>query len=214
MASAITLESPKSDHAHTAEPPALAVALGSRAVRQRRAPGGRPAWPRPAVDELSVCRTLASRRPRRRPLAAHGVMPGDRVAIYSENRRGFVLAYLALRHRSDRGPDQRALPRGRPRQHPRRRQAAADRRLRQTRPHVPAETPFINAAEIEAWAADSAPRARSPTRPSARRHRHHHLYERDHRPREGCPITQGNLCRDRRADRRGLALDRATTRCC
>ena len=29
-------------------------------------------------------------------LSAQGVAPGDRVAIYSENRRGFVLAYLAL----------------------------------------------------------------------------------------------------------------------
>ena len=111
----------------------------------------------PAVDELSYAHLWEQTGRVANLLVAKGVTPGDRVAIYSENRRGFVLAYLALLRTGATAVPTNVLYR------------AADLgniiddakpRLivgsDQTRPHVPAEMPFINAAEIEAWAADSA----------------------------------------------------------
>ena len=49
-----------------------------------------------AVDELSYSELWRQTARVAGRLAARGVVRGDRVAIYSENRRGFVLAYLAL----------------------------------------------------------------------------------------------------------------------
>ena len=111
----------------------------------------------PAIDELSYAELWLQTGRVANKLAAAGVQPGDRVAIYSENRRGFVLAYLALLRLGTIAVPTNVLYR------------AADLgniiddakpRLivgsDQTRPHVPAGMPFIDAAEIEAWAADPA----------------------------------------------------------
>jgi malonyl-CoA/methylmalonyl-CoA synthetase len=111
----------------------------------------------PAVDELSYTELWRQTGRVANQLAARGVVRGDRVAIYSENRRGFVLAYLALLRLGTIAVPTNVLYR------------AADLgniiddakpRLivgsDQTRPHVPATMPFINAAEIEAWATDTA----------------------------------------------------------
>ena len=77
-------------------PAALAVALGTepfidvvRRVAAQRAGAL-------AVDELTYGELWRQTARVATKLAEHGVVPGDRVAIYSENRRGFVLAYLAL----------------------------------------------------------------------------------------------------------------------
>jgi malonyl-CoA/methylmalonyl-CoA synthetase len=89
--------------------------------------------------------------------AERGVKKGDRVAIFSENRRGFVLAYLACLRLGAIAVPTNVLYR------------AADFGnilgdaeplfvvgSAQTRPHVPAEVAFVDAADVEAWALDAA----------------------------------------------------------
>jgi malonyl-CoA/methylmalonyl-CoA synthetase len=89
-------------------------------------------------------------------LAERGIERGDRVAIYSENRRGFVLAYLALLRRGAIAVPTNVLYRAADLGN-----ILTDARPRlvigsaQTRPHVPASTPFVDAAEVEAWAVDA-----------------------------------------------------------
>ena len=109
-----------------------------------------------AVDELTYGELWRQTGRVAGRLAERGVVPGDRVAIYSENRRGFVLAYLALLRLGAIAVPTNVLYR-----------AAdfgnilSDAKPRlvvgsaQTRPHVPAETPFVDAAEVEAWALDA-----------------------------------------------------------
>ncbi len=90
-------------------------------------------------------------------LAARGVDRGDRVAIYSENRRGFVLAYLALLRVGAIAVPTNVLYRAADL-----RNILSDARPRvvvgseQTRPRVPAGVPFVDAADIEAWAKDAS----------------------------------------------------------
>ncbi len=90
-------------------------------------------------------------------LASRGVRRGERVAIYSENRLGFVLAYLAvLRLGAIAVPTNvlyRATDLGNI-------LSDAEPRLvvgsAQTRPFVPVDMPFVDAADVEAWALDAA----------------------------------------------------------
>ena len=109
-----------------------------------------------ALDELSYAELWRQTARVARRLAERSVGRGDRVAIYSENRRGFVLAYLALLRLGAIAVPTNVLYR------------AADLgnilsdatpRLvvgsAQTRPHVPAEVPFVDAADVEAWAVDA-----------------------------------------------------------
>jgi malonyl-CoA/methylmalonyl-CoA synthetase len=111
----------------------------------------------PAIDELTYAELWRQTARVAGRLAALGVVRGDRVAIYSENRRGFVLAYLALLRLGAIAVPTNVLYR------------AADLgnilsdatpRLvvgsSQTRPHVPAEMPFIDAADVERWATDAS----------------------------------------------------------
>lgn len=110
-----------------------------------------------ALDELSYADLWRQTGRVARQFAARSVERGDRVAIFSENRRGFVLAYLALLRLGATAVPTNVLYR------------AADLgnilsdatpRLvvgsAQTRPHVPAEVAFVDAAEVEAWAIDPA----------------------------------------------------------
>ena len=135
----------------------MAVAFGTEPFLDvvRRVAAARASAP--AVDELSYAEIWAQTGRVANALAARGVTAGDRVAIYSENRRGFVLAYLALLRRGAIAVPTNVLYR------------AADLgnilddakpRLvvgsSQTRPHVPESMPFIDAAEIEAWAKDAS----------------------------------------------------------
>jgi malonyl-CoA/methylmalonyl-CoA synthetase len=88
--------------------------------------------------------------------AERGVERGDRVAIYSENRHGFVLAYLALLRLGAIAVPTNVLYRAADLGN-----ILDDARPRlvvgsaQTRPHVPAEVAFVDAADVEAWAADA-----------------------------------------------------------
>lgn len=107
-----------------------------------------------AVDELSYdALWQASGRVARR-LAEHGVTRGERVAIYSENRRGFILAYLAglrlgaivvpanaLYRAADLG---NILADARP---------ALVLSSPATREHVPDGYPVVTLDEVERWAA-------------------------------------------------------------
>jgi len=110
----------------------------------------------PALDELTYGELWTQTGRVANRLAANGVARGDRVAIFCENRRGFVLAYLALLRLGAIAVPTNVLYR------------AADfgniledakPRLvvgsAQTRPHVPAEVPFVDAAEVERWASDA-----------------------------------------------------------
>ena len=111
----------------------------------------------PALDELSYAELWRQAGRVAHQLAARGVRRGERAAIFCENRRGFVLAYLACLRLGAIAVPTNVLYR------------AADFGniltdaepllvvgSAQTRPHVPAEVPFVDAAEIEAWAADPA----------------------------------------------------------
>ncbi len=141
-------------HAQTGR---MAVALGTepfidvvaRVVAERGAA--------PAVDELSYAELWLQTGRVANKLAAQGIAPGDRVAIYSENRRGFVLAYLALLRLGVIAVPTNVLYR------------AADLGniledakpklvvgSDQTRVHVPESMPFVNAADVEAWATDAS----------------------------------------------------------
>jgi malonyl-CoA/methylmalonyl-CoA synthetase len=135
----------------------LAVALGTepfidvvRRVAAQRADA-------PAVDELSYSELWRQTARVAGKLAARGVVRGDRVAIYSENRRGFVLAYLALLRLGAIAVPTNVLYRAADLGN-----ILSDAKPRvvvgsgQTRPHVPADVPFVDAAEIEAWAKDAA----------------------------------------------------------
>jgi malonyl-CoA/methylmalonyl-CoA synthetase len=110
-----------------------------------------------AVDELSYADLWLQTGRVANRLSAQGVAAGDRVAIYSENRRGFVLAYLALLRLGAIAVPTNVLYRAADLGN-----ILEDAKPRivvgsdQTRPHVPAEMPFVNAAEIEAWAQDAA----------------------------------------------------------
>jgi malonyl-CoA/methylmalonyl-CoA synthetase len=135
----------------------LAVALGTEpfidVVRRVAAQRGDA----PAVDELSYNDLWRQTARVAGKLAEHGVVPGDRVAIYSENRRGFVLAYLALLRLGAIAVPTNVLYRAADLGN-----ILSDAKPRvvvgseQTRPHVPSEVPFIDAAGIEAWAKDDA----------------------------------------------------------
>ncbi len=111
----------------------------------------------PALDELSYAALWQQTGRVANRLAERGVEPGDRVAIYSENRRGFVLAYLALLRLGAIAVPANVLYRAADLGN-----ILSDARPRlvvgsaQTRPHVPAEMPFVDAAEVEAWAADAS----------------------------------------------------------
>jgi malonyl-CoA/methylmalonyl-CoA synthetase len=111
----------------------------------------------PALDELSYTELWRQTGRVANRLAAAGVQRGDRVAIYSENRRGFVLAYLALLRIGAIAVPTNVLYRAADLGH-----ILGDARPRlvvgsaQTRPHVPPEVPFIDTAEVEAWALDAA----------------------------------------------------------
>jgi malonyl-CoA/methylmalonyl-CoA synthetase len=135
----------------------VAVALGTepfidvvRRVAAQRAEA-------PAIDELTYAELWRQTGRVAGRLAERGVERGDRVAIYCENRRGFVLAYLAsLRLGAIAVPTNvlyRAADFG---------NILGDATPRlvvgseQTRPHVPAATPFVDAAEVERWATDAA----------------------------------------------------------
>ena len=131
----------------------MAIALGTEpfiaVVRRVAAQRGDA----PAVDELSYAELWRQTGRVARQLAERGVVPGDRVAIYSENRRGFVLAYLALLRLGAIAVPTNVLYRAADLGN-----ILSDARPRlvigsqQTRPHVPAEVAFIDAAEVEAWA--------------------------------------------------------------
>jgi malonyl-CoA/methylmalonyl-CoA synthetase len=111
----------------------------------------------PAVDELSYAELWRQTGRVANALAARGVMQGDRVAIYSENRRGFVLTYLALLRLGTIAVPTNVLYRAADLGN-----IIEDAKPRlivgsdQTRSHVPAGMPFINAADIEAWATDAS----------------------------------------------------------
>jgi malonyl-CoA/methylmalonyl-CoA synthetase len=136
----------------------LAVALGAEpfinAVRRVALERGDA----PAVDELTYAELWRQTGRVAVRLAEHGVVRGDRVAIYSENRRGFVLAYLALARLGAIAVPTNVLYRAADLGN-----ILGDAKPRlvvgsaQTRPHVPAEMPFVDAAEIETWATDAAP---------------------------------------------------------
>jgi malonyl-CoA/methylmalonyl-CoA synthetase len=139
------------------EPVALAVALGTepfidvvRRVAAQRADAL-------AIDELTYGELWHQTARVAAKLAEHGVVPGDRVAIYSENRRGFVLAYLALQRLGAIAVPTNVLYRAADLGN-----ILSDARPRlvvgssQTRPHVPADTAFVDAAEVEAWATDAS----------------------------------------------------------
>ena len=110
-----------------------------------------------AVDELSYAELWLQTGRVANKLSAQGVQAGDRVAIFSENRRGFVLAYLALLRLGSIAVPTNVLYRAADLGN-----ILDDAKPRivigsdQTRPHVPAETPFVNAAEIEGWAKDAS----------------------------------------------------------
>ena len=106
-----------------------------------------------AVDELSYAELWRQAGRVARRLAERGVARGERVAIYSENRRGFVLAYLAcLRLGAIAVPTNvlyRAADLG---------NILSDAEpllvigSTQTKQHVPAGVAFVDAADVEAWA--------------------------------------------------------------
>jgi malonyl-CoA/methylmalonyl-CoA synthetase len=111
----------------------------------------------PALDELTYAELWQQAGRVAHRLAARGVATGERVAIFSENRRGFVLAYLACLRLGAIAVPTNVLYR------------AADFGTilsdaepllvvgsAQTRPHVPDAVPFIDAADVEAWALDPA----------------------------------------------------------
>jgi malonyl-CoA/methylmalonyl-CoA synthetase len=110
-----------------------------------------------AVDELSYAELWQQTGRVAHQIAERGVTTGERVAIFSENRRGFVLTYLAcLRLGAIAVPTNvlyRAADFG---------NILSDAEpllvvgSAQTRPHVPAGVPFIDAAEVESWARDPA----------------------------------------------------------
>jgi len=135
----------------------LAVALGTEAfidvLRRVAAQRGDA----PAVDELSYRELWYQTARVAGQLAARGVDRGDRVAIYSENRRGFVLAYLALLRLGAIAVPANVLYRAADLGN-----ILSDARPRmvvgseQTRPRVPAGVPFVDAADIEAWAKDAS----------------------------------------------------------
>ncbi|HEY5339877.1 MAG TPA: AMP-binding protein [Candidatus Aquilonibacter sp.] len=110
-----------------------------------------------AVDELSYAELWRQTARVADKLAERGVVRGDRVAIYSENRRGFVLAYLALQRLGAIAVPTNVLYRAADLGN-----ILSDAKPRlvvgsaQTRPHVPADVPFADAAEVEAWATDAA----------------------------------------------------------
>ncbi len=134
----------------------MAVALGTEpfidVVRRVAAQRGDAL----AVDELSYSELWSQTGRIAGKLAARGVVRGDRVAIYSENRRGFVLAYLALLRLGAIAVPTNVLYRAADLGN-----ILSDATPRvvvgsaQTRPHVPADVPFVDAAEIEAWAKDT-----------------------------------------------------------
>ena len=136
----------------------MAVALGAEpfinAVRRVALERGDA----PAVDELTYAELWRQTGRVAVRLAEHGVVRGDRVAIYSENRRGFVLAYLALARLGAIAVPTNVLYRAADLGN-----ILGDAKPRlvvgsaQTRPHVPAEMPFVDAAEIETWATDASP---------------------------------------------------------
>jgi malonyl-CoA/methylmalonyl-CoA synthetase len=110
-----------------------------------------------ALDELTYAELWQQSGRVAGRLAERGVAAGERVAIFSENRRGFVLAYLACLRLGAIAVPTNVLYR------------AADfgniltdaepllvAGSAQTRPHVPESVPFVDAAEIEAWALDAA----------------------------------------------------------
>jgi malonyl-CoA/methylmalonyl-CoA synthetase len=111
----------------------------------------------PAIDELSYAELWLQTGRVANELSARGVARGDRVAIYSENRRGFVLAYLALLRLGAIAVPTNVLYRAADLGN-----ILEDAKPRlvvgsgQTRPHVPATMPFVDAAEIEAWARDAS----------------------------------------------------------
>jgi malonyl-CoA/methylmalonyl-CoA synthetase len=110
-----------------------------------------------ALDELTYAELWQQSGRVAGRLAERGVAVGERVAIFSENRRGFVLAYLACLRLGAIAVPTNVLYR------------AADFGniltdaepllvvgSAQTRPHVPEHVPFIDAAEVEAWALEAA----------------------------------------------------------
>jgi malonyl-CoA/methylmalonyl-CoA synthetase len=135
----------------------LAVALGTEPFIDvvRRVAATRTAAL--AIDELTYGELWRQTARVAGKLAERGVVPGDRVAIYSENRRGFVLAYLALQRLGAIAVPTNVLYRAADLGN-----ILSDAKPRlvvgsaQTRPHVPAGTPFVDAAEVEAWATDAA----------------------------------------------------------
>jgi len=135
----------------------LALALGTEPFIDvvRRVVGQRTSAL--AVDELSYAELWRQTARVADKLAERGVVRGDRVAIYSENRRGFVLAYLALQRLGAIAVPTNVLYRAADLGN-----ILSDAKPRlvvgsaQTRPHVPADVPFADAAEVEAWATDAA----------------------------------------------------------
>jgi malonyl-CoA/methylmalonyl-CoA synthetase len=111
----------------------------------------------PAIDELTYAELWRQTSRVAGKLAKHGVVRGDRVAIYSENRRGFVLAYLALQRLGAIGVPTNVLYRAADLGN-----ILSDAKPRlvvgssQTRSHVPAEMPFVDAADVERWATDES----------------------------------------------------------
>jgi malonyl-CoA/methylmalonyl-CoA synthetase len=110
-----------------------------------------------AVDELTYGELWGQTARVAGKLSARGVVAGDRVAIYSENRRGFVLAYLALQRLGAIAVPTNVLYRAADLGN-----ILSDAKPRlvvgsaQTRPHVPADVPFVDAADVEAWATDAS----------------------------------------------------------
>jgi malonyl-CoA/methylmalonyl-CoA synthetase len=110
-----------------------------------------------ALDELTYADLWRQAGRVARGLAQRGVARGERIAIYCENRRGFVLAYLAALRLGAIAVPTNVLYR------------AADLGniltdaepllvvgSSQTRAHVPDAMPFVDAADVEAWALDPA----------------------------------------------------------
>ncbi len=188
--------------------PAHASLRTRRARRARRRPSERARARRRLVRR--ACATPRCGSPR--ACATAGLQAGDRLAIYAENRPGFVYAYLGalragaivvtvnvlyrtadLEHVLDDATPSVVCV------------SAAERavRRRARRPHRgrPGRRRSVGARRIDRAAGRPAR-----TRPGGRRD--HHLHQRHHRAQQGRDAQPRQPGRDRRAARRSVALDR------
>ena len=111
----------------------------------------------PALDEVTYAELWQRAGRVAGKLAALGIGPGDRIALYSENRHGFVYAYLAaLRLGAIAVPTNvlyRAADLGNILEDAEPRAIVGSE---QTSPFVPPAQTFVDAADVEQWACDPA----------------------------------------------------------